>query len=289
MSVLPVAQLVRQAGGQVIVRDNYVPPVLRISAAPFVSNGLQRALGAMTSRQRELTAKRKQKNSASIEFHYTDARQFWLLHTLNGSIPLLTHLLQSQGAHPEEVYIALTALVGQLSTFAADADPTTLPRFNYNELGDVFEQLFARVLSLLAVDSVPVYVEIPLERRPDGMFVGKVPETRLLNQEFFIAVQAGMAEALIRERIPQLLKVAAWSHIYEVVKQARHGVRTEVEWNPSSSLPIKPGVCFFRLRREGPFWEEIAKTSTIALYVPREADWKDTLLFVYAIDAQYLR
>jgi type VI secretion system protein ImpJ len=288
MSALPVAQLVRQAGGQVIVRDTYVPPVLRISAAPFVTNGLQRALGAMTSRQRELASKRKQKNAASIEFHYTDARQFWLLHTLNGSIPLLTHLLQVP-AHPEEVYIALTALVAQLCTFAAEADPTSLPRFDYNNLGEVFEQLFARVLSLLSIDSVPPYVEVPLERRQDGMFVGKIPEPRILNHEFYVAVQSGMAEALVRERIPNLLKVAAWNQIFDVVKQARHAVRTEVDFSPSSSLPIRPGLCFFRLRREGPFWEEIAKTSTLALYIPREAEWKDTLLFVYAIDPRYLQ
>jgi len=73
------------------------------------------------------------------------------------------------------------------------------------------------------------------------------------------------------------------------VKQARHAVRTEVDFSPSSSLPIRPGLCFFRLRREGPFWDEIAKTSTLALYIPREAEWKDTLLFVYAIDPRYLQ
>jgi predicted component of type VI protein secretion system len=43
------------------------------------------------------------------------------------------------------------------------------------------------------------------------------------------------------------------------------------------------------LRREGPFWEEIAKTSTVALYVPREADWKDAVMSVYAVDPQYIR
>jgi type VI secretion system protein ImpJ len=289
VSTIAVAQLVRQAGGQVIVRDNFVPPVLRISAAPFLTNGINRVLGAMTSRQRELAGSRKQRTGANIEFHYTDARRFWLLHTLNGAIPQLSHLLETQAAHPEEMYLALVALAGQLCTFAPDADPASLPRFSYGELGDVFEPLFARILSLLAVDSVPVYVEIPLERRNDGMFVGKIPEARLLNHEFFVGVTSELAEPLVRERIPQLLKVAAWSHIYDVVKQARHAVRVEVEWNPSSSLPLKPGVCFFRLRREGPFWEEIAKTSTVALYVPREADWKDAVMSVYAVDPQYIR
>lgn len=288
-SVLPVAQLVRQSNGQVIVRDNFVPPVLHISAAPFLTSGLQRVLGAVTARQRELAAGRRQRQAASIEFHFTEARRFWLLHTVNGAIPVLTHLLDVQRAHPEELYVALAQLVGQLSTFAPGSDPASVPRFNYGQLGEVFEQLFARVLSLLAIDTVPVYVEIPLERRKDGMFLGRIPEPRLVNHDFFVAVESRVAEQIARDRVPELLKIASWNHISDVVKQLRHGVRAEVEWQPSSSLPLKAGLCFFRLRREGAYWEEIAKSSTIAFYLPVDADWKDASLSVYALGPEYTR
>ncbi len=289
MVTLPVAQLVRQADGRAVVRDTFVPPVVDIAAAPFVTGGLRRVLGAMVARQRELAAGRKQRSSSSIEFHYTDARRFWLLHTLSGAIPTLSHLLDAGPVHPEEVYLSLATLVGQLATFSAETDLSIIPRFDYGRLGDVFEPLFARTLSLIAVDSAPVYTEIPLQRRSDGMFVGKLQEARLANHEFFIAVKGTLPEATVRERIPQLLKVADWKHIVEVVKQARHGVRAEVDWNPSSSLPLKPGVCFFRLRREGAFWEEIAKSGTLALYLPSDADWKDVSLGAYAVDPAYLR
>jgi type VI secretion system protein ImpJ len=104
-----------------------------------------------------------------------------------------------------------------------------------------------------------------------------------------VAVKASLAEALTRERIPAVMKMAGWSHIYDVVKQARHGVRVEIEWNPSAALPVKPGVCFFRARREGPFWDEIVKTSTIALYVPAEPDWHDATVSIYVVDPAFLR
>ncbi len=289
MSVLPIAQLVRNSDGKIGIRDTFVPSVLSIHAAPFVIGGLRRLVGAMIARQRELAGQRKQRTAASVEFHFTDARRFWLLHTLNTSIPVLSHLLDIERVHPEELYLALASLVGALSTFSADADPASIPKLNYAELGDVFEYLFARAVALLNVESGASYTEIPLERRPDGMFVGRLPEARLANHEFFVAVQSQMPEALLRERVPQLLKIAGWRHIAEVVRQARHGVRTEVEWTPSSSLPLKPGVCFFRVRREGQFWEEIAKSSTMALYVPNDADWRDAWVKVYAVDPAFLR
>jgi type VI secretion system protein ImpJ len=288
-STIRIAELVRQANGQVIVRDNYVPPVLHISAAAFLTTGLQRLLAGITARQRQLSADRNQRQAGSVEFHASDARKFWLLHTLNGAIPALSHALESGRRHPEDVYLALTALAGQLCTFAPDADPLSLPKFNYLELGVVFEELFARVLSLLSGGIEQAYVEIPLEHRQDGMFIGKVSEPSLFGYEFFLAVQSKLSEALVRERVPAVLKMASWNQIYEVVKQARHGVRLEIEWNPSGALPLRPGQCFFRVRREGPFWEDISKTSSLALYLPVDADWAGSTLSLYAVNPAQLR
>lgn len=289
MATLPIAQLVRQSDGKIVLRDTFIPPVLRITAAPFLTSSLRRVIGAMTARQKELVAGRKQRSPSNVEFHFTDARRFWLLHTLNSSIGVLTHLLDCEDVHPEEVYLAMVQLIGALSTFSTGVDPLTLPKFNYVQLGDVFEALFAHVVAMVSIDSAPSYVEVPLERRPDGMFVGKLPEARIANHEFFVSVKSGLPESLVRERVPQLLKVAGWRHITEVVKQARHGVRAEVEWTPSSALPIKPGLCFFRLRREGAFWEEVAKSSTIALYMPNDDDWRDVWVNVYALDPSLAR
>jgi len=187
------------------------------------------------------------------------------------------------------LYLALSGLAGQLCSFSETDEPTTLPKFKYLELGEVFEELFAKVISLLSGGLEQPYLEIGLEHRADGMFIGKFPEPSVAVRELFVAVQSTMPEALVRERVPAVLKVAGWNKIYDVVKQARHGVRNEIEWNPSGALPLKPGVCFFRLRREGPFWDDIAKTSSIALYLPLDADWKGTSLALYAVEPSRLQ
>jgi type VI secretion system protein ImpJ len=286
---LQVAQLVRQAGGQVILRDNYVPPVLHVSAAPFLRYGLRRVLEEINTLQRKLAAERRQKTAVRIEFHDTDARRFWLLHTLNGAIPELTHLLEEDATHPEEYYIALSQLFGQLCTFAPDVTPDSLARFNYNKLGEVFEQVFARIRSLLFAEVTPAYVEIPLTSRPDGMFVGKIPEANLLNHEFFVAVKSTLPEATVRERVPRLLKIADWNHILDIATQAAPGIRVEVVFTPSTVLPLKPGLCFFRLRREGQFWDHVVRTLTLALFMPGGAESRETMFSVYAVDPQHLR
>lgn len=284
-----IAELLRQDNGQFQVLDTRVPPVLYLSAATFLQNGVQRILANIVARQQKLSAERKQRQAGSVEFHASDARKFWLLHTLNGVIPTLNHLIDTPRTHPEEAYLALATLIGQLCSFSSAAEPSDIPKFNYLELGEVFESLFATTLRLLPGNIEQSFVEIALEHRPDGMFIGKMPDPKLAGHELFIAVKANMAESFIRERVPAVLKMAGWNQIYDVVKQARHGVRVEIEWNPSGALPVKPGLCFFRVRREGPYWDDIAKSSTLALYLPADGDWAGTTLSLYAVDPAQLR
>jgi len=282
-SIIRVAVLMRQDNGQFKVLDTYIPPVLYLPAAPFLATGVRGILSQVVARQQALAAERRQRQSGAVDFHSTEVRKFWLLHTLNGIIPTLQHLLDTPRTHPEEAYAVLAQLAGQLCSFSADVEPTAVPKFNYLELGDVFETLFAVVRRLLPGGIERAYIEIGLEHRPDGMFIGKFADRGLLTHELFVAVAASMAEALVRERVPGVLKLASWNQVYDIVKQARHGVRVEIEWNPTAALPVKPGLCFFRLRKEGSYWDDIAKSSTVALYLPADGEWTGAALSLYAV------
>lgn len=288
-ATLRVAELIRQDTGRFIVLDTRVPPVLNLAAASFLESGVRRVLASIVARQQQLFAERRGRQSAGVELHASELRKFMLLQALSGAVPELNHLLDTARVHPEEAYVALARLAGTLSCFGADAEPIAIPKFNYTELGETFEALFAIVLRLVSGGTERAYTEIALEHRPDGMFIGRIPDPKLLGQEFFIAVKANMAEALVRERAPAVLKLAGWNHIYDVVKHARTGVKVAVEWSPSGALPLKSGTCFFRVAREGQYWEEVAKTSTVALYLPADGDWSGAEVSLYAADAAALR
>ncbi len=288
-SAFCIAVILRQENGMFQVQDTYVPPVLDLRAAPFLESGVRRILASIVGRQKQLTGERRQHHEASVEFHATEARRFWLLHTLNGVIPWLNHLLDTPNTHPEEAYRVLATLAGQLCSFSASLDPTSVPKFDYMELGSVFEQLFAIVLRLLPGELEQTFTTIGLEHRPDGMFIGKIADRSLLNQDLFLAITSAMPEATLRERVPGLLKMASWNQIYDVVKQARRGVSIAVEWKPTAALPVKPGICFFRVEKAGPYWEDVASSGTVALYLPRDGQWTGSTLAMYAVPSGQAR
>jgi type VI secretion system protein ImpJ len=278
-----VAIVLRQENGAFHVQDTHVPPILDFRAAPFLENGLRRILASIVARQKQLTSERRQQQEGSVDFHAMEARKFWLLHTLNGAIPHLNHLLETPSSHPEEVYLTLTNLAGQLCSFSSTVDPNSLPKFDYLGLGGVFEQLFAIILRLLPGEIQKTFIEIGLEHRQDGMFIGKITDPTLLNYELYLGITSSMPEATLRDRVPALLKMASWNQIYDVVKQARRGVNVNVEWQPTAALPVKPGVCFFRVDKSGACWEDVATSGTIALYLPKDGQWAGSSLAMYAV------
>ncbi|MEI7894367.1 MAG: type VI secretion system baseplate subunit TssK [Myxococcales bacterium] len=285
---LRVAQLVRSAAGAVIVRPSFIPPVLRIDASSFLMNALRRLLSALTSKQRSLAESRRQRTAAAVEFQASDTAKFWLLHTLNCAIPPIAHLLEAAVDSPELLYMELGRLIGALCTLAVEGDPTAVPKFNYLELGEVFEPMFDRAHKLLEAVIAEKYVEVPLTRREDGMYLGKVTDPTVFRYEFFLAA-SGMPEGQLRDRLPKLSKIASWNQIGTILHSAVSGLRLELEYTPPGALPIKPGIIFFKVLRTPEFWNDVAGTGTIAIYQPIDPQSQALKISLYAVDPSNLK
>ena len=285
-ATLQVADLIRSSSGQVILRDTFIPPVTRVAASTFLHSGLRRLLTALIARQRAIASSRRQRSAAQIDFQASDAQKFWLLDVVSGAIPRFSHLVDQGHAHPERAYEALTELVGRLSTFGVDVDPSELPKFDYLSLGDSFEPLFARALSLLDAVIKERFLEIPMRRREDGMYLGRVEDPSVLRYEFFLGVTSVLPEADLRARLPKLSKIASWGQVGAILNSAVNGAKIELEYRPPGALPVKPGVLFFKVQKNPEFWNDIQGTGTLAIYHPLPADSVDVKL--YAVDPQNL-
>ena len=283
-----VAQLTRSTTGEIILRHDFVAPVLKTEASSYLTNGFRRLLDVLTSKQRSLAENRRQRTKAAVEFQASDTAKFWLLHTINSHIPSFAHIVAQGTTHPEDAYLVLASLIGQLCTFAVDGDPTTIPAFNFLDLGDSFGPMFQRAQYLLDVVVAEKFVEIPLTKREDGMYLGQFEDRTVLQYEFFIiATGAGVQEEQLRDRIPKLAKIASWSQITSIRNSAVNGAKLELEYRPPGALPLKQGGVYFRLKKTTDFWNDIAGTGSIAIYQPLEPEAVDLQLI--AVDPKNLK
>jgi type VI secretion system protein ImpJ len=263
-----IAQLVRDRTGAIVLKKAFIPPILRISVSEHMMTRLRRVLEALVGKQKSLADGRRMRTAASVDFQASDTAKFWMLHTMNSFIPIFSHLVDHGDAHPEDCFIVLGSLIGELCTFSADGDPTTIPKFNYLELGDVFDPMFDRAIALISGVLAEQFIIIPLEKREDGMYLGRFEDPKVpRSHEFFLEAKGG-DEATLRERLPRLLKIGSWTQIGFVLNAAVPGVRVSVEYRPPGAIPVKPGLIYLRVDQAGEYWNDILGSGTIAIYQP---------------------
>lgn len=244
-----VGRIERQPGGAFQLSRTYIPPVTRVSASPVLQAGFRQLVGTMVSKQRMLAGGRKARTEAAVDFEAGDSVKFWLLHTLNEQIPRFSHVIDHGATNPEAAYLALASLIGQLCTFAVDGDPTQIPSFQYLDLASTFEPMFKRAQSLLGAVVAERFVEIPMQKREDGLYLGQFEDPALLQYEFFVSAE-GVPEAQLRDRLAKLAKVASSEPDHVTSQLSREQLRElDLEYRPPGALPVRPGLVFYRLSR----------------------------------------
>ena len=272
---LKVAELVRDEDGSFMLSESYIPPCLAIEASPVILEGLRELLSLSAVKQRALTATRRQRDEASIEYAANDVTRYLLLNAINSGIPLLRHVAEEPASSPLTTYLVLLSYAGGLSSFTGEIDPTTFPRFTYLDLRACFLPMFEHIKTMLGAAIKDQSIPIPLEAREDGMWIGRLSEQRMVDcRDWVLAVEADSPEQTVANKLPQLSKMSSWKQISHIVKSATPGVPLQPTHRPPPEIAIRPGRVYFVIKKDDQYWRDVLAERTIAVYVPPPFDPK---------------
>jgi type VI secretion system protein ImpJ len=278
-----VAEIVRDTAGRLVVNDTYIPPVLRIEASPFIMESVRRTLGLMAAKQRQLSEERRQRDPATVEFNMRDITRFLQLNTVNSAVGVLTELARGGDISAKQLYLYLVEWTGQLATFSADEDPTKFPAFVYTDLRSTFEEIFARLTSLLQATARAAHMPVPLEIS-QGLHIGKLTDKHVgLCHQYVLAVRSDMPEEAITQRLPGITKIASYNQLPYILRSATPGVPLRVVHRPPPEIPIRPGLVYFMLEVQSDHWRPVLEERTISIYLPAPFDPSKVKLELYGI------
>lgn len=264
---IKIAELGRTATGEVSLKDSYIPPAISLPASATLVAILHRILEMLSAKSTALSQQRRH----IAEFGASDIANFWLLHTVNSFVPILSHFYLSRERHPELLYIALGQLVGELSTFSLQTDARDVPRYEHENLFKTFDELEQKIRFLLETIIPSKYVIIPLNKTPQLWYVGQIGDDRLLaNAKFYLAVNAQVAPARLIDDVPAKSKISSPDEVGAIIGRAVPGVSLAHEPIPPTAIPVKAGYKYFALHTDGRWWETICKAKSLALYLPDE-------------------
>jgi type VI secretion system protein ImpJ len=264
---IKLAEVTRTEAAAFRRSEAYVPPLLTVAASPRLVAVLREVLELLTAKSVTLGSQRRH----LADFAQSDMATFWLLHTVNSSIPMLGHLAAAPEHHPELVYLAFTRLIGELSTFALGGDPRDVPAYDHEKLGETFTELARRIRLLLDTVIPTRYVIIPLVQTRDLLRVGNVEDERLLQTaQFYLGADAKMPASQLVDELPAKAKISSPDHVGSLIGRAVPGVELLHEPVPPSAIPVRTGFKYFQLSRHGRSWEAIGRAKALALYLPDE-------------------
>jgi type VI secretion system protein ImpJ len=279
---IKIAELQRTPTGQLKIAEDHIPPILNVSASVWLTNMLRQLVEILITKSGSLGEQRRQSRASLADFTTSEVAVFWLLHTVNSSIPIMAHFFRSPVVHPEALYLEMSSLVGKLMTFSVEHSPRDIVKYDHDDLHFTFSNLSSVLKELLETVIPSRCVPIPLEKTRDTLYVGRIEDERLLKEAgFYLAVKSQMPEAKLIEGVPRVVKIASRDAIDQVIGAALPGVVLSHANPPPAPIPARVGFKYFMLDTIGPYWNGIRGSKVIAVHVPDEIP--DEKLEMYAV------
>ncbi|MEM9996421.1 MAG: type VI secretion system baseplate subunit TssK [Bacteroidota bacterium] len=272
-TTIRLAEVVRTSAGTFALQPGFVPPSLSLGASQTLLAETTRTLERLASKHSEL-ATRWQNVAAQRELSPSDISVLNLLTTIAEFVPLVRHFEAHAEAHPESLFLTLSALAGRL-TASTPRPPVTVrqfPVYDHSALTESFGPLFAIVRQLLG-EATPDsnYVRLPLVQEEEGRFRADIDETLLRTGRFYLVAQSEhLPGGRLRQDLPVMLRVASPSNIQMVLRSFTPALPVEVAHQLPPGLPVNAEASYFRLKKSGPFWDAIARDGALSLFVPFE-------------------
>jgi len=281
---LKIAEVVRDPGGGYSLSANYIPPSLFVSGSKVLSSYTQDLVSAMLAKQRALADARRQIDAAAVEFTSQDITRFLLLNALNGSIPLVRHIADNKRVSPLTTYYAFVQLAGHLTSFSSEIDPSSFPGFDFGDLRSTFEPLKIAIDKMLGVLVRDRCITVPLEARPDGVWLGQLKDKRLMEcEQYVLAVEADSSQQETANSLPKLSKIASWKQIGPIVQGALPGAPLKATHRPPPEVPVRPKIVYFVVETSDRYWRQVLSERTVAIYLPPPFDPKKAKITLMGI------
>ena len=278
---LPIARIIRDGSGRLMLDASFIPPCLQISASERLLVIARTLVDILDEKSASLSRARRATAQGRAGYSSEEIASFWFVHTVNESLSVLRHLTLSERGHPEQLYLEMSRLAGALCTFGLDSHPETLPAYDHYNLDKCFGPLNAHIRTHLELVVPSNCVQIPLVASGRNFRNGDVVDQRCLDRaRWVLAVRAATGEAEIIAKTPRLIKICSRDLLPELVKTALPGLGLVHLPIPPSAIAPKVEFQYFGISRTGKCWEHIVESRKVGVYIPDDLPGVEAELLV---------
>ena len=249
--------------GRLKLNENYIPPLITISANQTLSNCLKETIGLLSHRS-EAIASRLRSEAAGA----SDVADFMLLQLVNRYHGIFSHLQKLKQVHPEELFQLCVELYSELSTFTSNSKrPELKIIYNHDDLMGSFQALMGALRQSLSMVFEQSAIQIALQERRYGVHVAPIPDRRLLQDaSFILGIKSEWSKEMTAARIPSVIKVAGVEQLRDLVNLQLPGIKVEPLTVAPRQIAYHSGFTYFQLEKKPENWALLEKSGGVAFH-----------------------
>lgn len=243
---LPVCRLLDLSpDGVVSLERDYQATVLDIHHSELLCGYLREVISMLSHRGDQLA----QRISSARQLGGSEMGDFLMLQLINRNEPRLRHLLTEPQVHPEQLYLELISLHGELATYNGELRrPGKEHGYRHQNLLSCFRPLMQDIRQLLSQVLEQHAIELQLQERKYGIQVAPLHDHGLLESAgFILAARADCDPDELRRTLPNQLKVGPVERIRQLVNLHLPGIRLRSLPVAPRQLPYHSGTAYFAL------------------------------------------
>jgi type VI secretion system protein ImpJ len=265
-SCLELARVQESRPDKGIILDTaFLPTCLDCSASPILKGFITELQGLLEHRCEALVGRVSDGGRGGV----AEIADFLLLLLVNRSLPLITHLANLPGLHPEAFYRSALQIAGELATFTSEQKRAPeFPPYQHNDQESTFTPLMKELRHSLSMVLEQNAIAIPLEERKYGVRVATIADKSLLhNAQFVLAIKADVSQEMLQSTFPSQLKIGAVEHIRQMVNSGLPGIGLRLLPVAPRQIPYHAGFTYFELDQTSSHWEGLEQSGAFAMHV----------------------
>lgn len=265
--IMQVARLER-AGfeeNKPILSHHYIPPILTMEAWPPLFDYCKDVYQQLFAKNRALVS---QIAGRKIAFGSEGVGGPEVMLKLNITNRYAGHLRQWTSVpylHPFDVYVELCRLAGDLAIFDDTRAVPDLPLYDHDDLGACYLELL-RVLEKLINNILPTtFIRRRFEPVENRREVGLEDTWLAPEVEFYLGIETDMDDDKV-DREVSFLKMGSVADLPTLINRRLPGLMLRRVRRTPIGLPDRPNNHYYRISREGRFWDSMVETKVLSAY-----------------------
>jgi type VI secretion system protein ImpJ len=189
--------------GEAFVRTDYLPPQVGVTLGSPLGELCQRLAGRLREKAMRLAEKANLLSRTTDRELIAEIRS--QIRGLVAALPPFEALLYSERPHPFSLFVALSGLIGQLSSLARTPVPPLLAPYRHDDVLETFRTLQNTVFQMVDEGIIESFTAYPFNLHDKGYAVDFKPEFRTRSLVIAVRVKPGVREDQLAEWMQKAL------------------------------------------------------------------------------------